>query len=271
MRLKERLLRGEPTFGTFAFIAAPAVVEIMGLAGLDFVIIDTEHAAIDWQTVENMVRAAEVRQIAPLVRVSRNDEKLILRALETGAEGIVVPFMQTADDARRAGQAMKYPPEGLRGTCTISRASLYGSRRARYGDHMRQANDATVLVGLLEDVQAVENIEDMVRVTPGPDAFLVGRADLASALGASGGGVDDQRVFDATVKIIRAVVGSGRADKIAGIGVYRPEEVEPWFDRGCRLFAYSVDNLVLLSAYQRAVEEYQSTREKMLTAAKGGH
>jgi 2-keto-3-deoxy-L-rhamnonate aldolase RhmA len=98
--LKQRLATGEYAFGSFAFLPSPDVVEIMGLAGFDYVIIDLEHSPKNWETVANMVRAAELHGMAPLIRIRENGEKTILEALELGAAGVVVPFLHT--DPRRA-------------------------------------------------------------------------------------------------------------------------------------------------------------------------
>ncbi|HEY5840482.1 MAG TPA: aldolase/citrate lyase family protein, partial [Mycobacterium sp.] len=113
-RTKEKLRRGEAVLGTFIFLGDPAIVEIASIAGLDFVVIDTEHAARDITQVESIVRAADARGITPLVRVSSLDDKEILRALETGAQGIMVPQVESAEQVRQMLSAMRYPPHGTR-------------------------------------------------------------------------------------------------------------------------------------------------------------
>ncbi|MBS1879477.1 MAG: hypothetical protein JST31_08190, partial [Actinobacteria bacterium] len=107
---KAKLRNGETVLGTFVFLGDPAVVEIAALAGFDFVIIDSEHAPRGPEAIEGMIRAAEARGITPIVRVSRTDEKEILRALESGAQGIIVPQLESGEQAAEAVAATRYPP-----------------------------------------------------------------------------------------------------------------------------------------------------------------
>lgn len=246
--LKQRLAAGESVFGSFAFVPSPDIVEIMGLAGFDFVIIDLEHSPKDWDTVTNMVRAAELHGMAPLIRVPENSEKTILQVLELGIEGIVVPFVQTADDVRRAVKAMNYAPKGERGTCTLTRAARYGGLRSAFIEHTQKLNDQLVLVAQVEDVQGVENIASIVGVEPGLDVMMIGRSDLASSLGRPGQ-VDDPVVIDATRKVIET---SRQRSIPSGIGLYTPDEAPKWIDAGCRFFFYSSDTAMMLNAASSA-------------------
>src|SRR5688500_12000261 len=119
--LKERIARGDTVLGSFVFFSSPEMVEIMALGGMDYIIIDTEHSPKDWNTLEHMIRAANLHDLPALIRVSENSEKLILQCLEIGADGLVIPFVQSGEDVRRAAGAMNYPPRGNRGTCTLTR------------------------------------------------------------------------------------------------------------------------------------------------------
>ncbi|MGQ0662805.1 MAG: HpcH/HpaI aldolase family protein [Pseudomonadota bacterium] len=259
-------MAGEPVFGTFVFLPDPGVVEIMALAGMDFVIIDLEHSPKNWETVENMVRAAEARGLSVLIRVSENNEKGILQALELGAEGVVVPFVQTADDARKAGAAMKYAPAGTRGTCTLTRVAAYGGLRAGFLDHARRLNEKTLFVAQVEDKVAVDNIASIVAAEPGPDVIMIGRSDLASSLGRPGQ-VNDPAVLEATDWIIRAVATGGDRTRCFGIGVYGPAEAAAWLRKGCRFFFFSSDGLILLNAAKGAREAF---RQAVAESAKSG-
>src|SRR4051794_12135918 len=176
--LKRRLAAGETVFGSFAFLPSPDVVEIMGFAGFDYVIIDLEHSPKNWDQVTNMVRAAELHGMAPIVRVREIGEKNILEVLELGAEGIVLPFVQTADDVVRAARALNYPPRGQRGTCTLTRAAQYGGLRADFIAHTQRQNADLVLVAQIEDGLGVQNIDAILACDPGIDALIIGRSDL---------------------------------------------------------------------------------------------
>ncbi len=242
-RTKARLQRGEPVVGTFVYFNDPAAVEIIGRAGFDFVIIDTEHVARAGAAVENLVRAAQLTGVTPLIRVHQNEEKTILRALETGAQGIVVPFVESADDVRRAHAAMHYPPDGHRGACYYTRASEWGSRGANFADYAEQANRELLLVGLIESAAGVENIEEIVGA--GLEVPFVGRRDLCASLG----------VMDIHHPTVRAAVdrvyesARGRAGQWPGILSYDPEEDRMWRAQDVRFFCHSIDVAVLAETY----------------------
>ncbi len=252
--LKQRLAAGESVFGSFAFMPSPDVVEIMGLAGFDFVLIDLEHSPKDWDAVTNMVRAAELHGMAPLIRVQENSEKTILQVLELGIQGIVLPFVQTAEDVRRAVKAMNYAPKGARGTCTLTRAARYGGLRSAFVEHTQNVNEQLVLVAQVEDAKGVENIEEICAVAPGVDVMMIGRSDLASSLGRPGQ-VEDPVVLDATRKVIEV---ARRRNIPSAIGLYTPEEAPKWIDSGCRFFFYSSDTAIMLNATSAAWRAFKA-------------
>ncbi|WP_210495306.1 HpcH/HpaI aldolase family protein [Microvirga antarctica] len=254
---KERLAKGEPVFGSFAFLASPDIVEIMGLAGFDYVIIDLEHSPKDWSAVANMIRAAELHGMAALIRVRENSEKSILEALELGAAGIVLPFVQSADDIVRAARAMNYPPRGMRGTCTLTRAARYGGVRATFLEHSQQQNERVVLIAQIEDKLGVDNIQDILACEPGIDALIVGRSDLASSLGRPGQ-VEDPLVLAATDQVIRAARLHKRAVP-SGIGLYSPQEAGKWVEAGVGLFFYSADSGMMVDAARTAAQAFKAS------------
>jgi len=120
--LKKALKDGKIVFGPFLKFTDPAVAEIMGFAGFDFVIIDAEHGPISMQNAQNMIRAAESVNITPVIRVGNNDEALILRALDIGAQGIEIPQINNKSQAIKAVRSVKYAPQGERGVCRYVRA-----------------------------------------------------------------------------------------------------------------------------------------------------
>jgi 2-keto-3-deoxy-L-rhamnonate aldolase RhmA len=250
--LKAKMLAGQPVLGTFVHLSDPAVVEIAGAAGLDFAIIDTEHSSKDLSTVENMVRAADAFGIASLVRVHVNEEKTILRVLETGTNGIVIPFVESADDVRRAREALRYPPEGSRGTCTVTRAARYGALRPQFADHARDSNRELLLVGLIESAKGVEGIDEILDA--GLDVAFVGRGDLAAGLGVAGDS-SHPHVLEAVGRVLDAA--RQRREQWSGILPYRPEESARWIAEGCLFLAYSVDTYVLLEAYAAASRSFR--------------
>ena len=240
----QRVRAGQRVLGTFSMLPGAGVVEILGRAGLDFVIIDQEHCPKSWETVENMVRAAELCGMAALIRVARIEEKEILQALEVGAAGIMVPFVETADDVRRAMSALRYAPDGRRGTCTQTRAAGYGANRTRFTELARQCNAELLLIGLIESREGLHNIEEILAVKNGLDVVFIGRSDLASDLGRPGQS-GDPLVEAATGKILAAARTAGVR---TGIAQYAPAECESWARRGCSFFSFPSESGLLFDA-----------------------
>ena len=182
-KLKEKLGKGQVVLGTFLFTPSPTVTEILGYAGFDFVIIDTEHAPcgpLDATTLEDIVRSAEVSDITPLVRIPEQSRIMTQKALDSGALGIVVPAIRTKDDVIQAVKDAKYPPEGHRGSCYLTRATRYSS--AFTPEYWSDANRNTMVVPLIENREAVENIEDILSVK-GVDFVFFGSRDYSMSIG----------------------------------------------------------------------------------------
>lgn len=253
---KAKLRDGRSVIGTFVYLSDPAVVEIAGRAGLDFVIVDTEHIARDASQLENLIRAAELVGITPLVRVPTNAENEILRALEAGAQGIVAPFVQSAADVRQIQSAMLYPPQGTRGSCTYTRATEWGTGHSTFEQHTQAANEDLLLVGLIENIKGVRNIDEIFDAAL--DVAFLGRRDLAVSLGL--GDVSDASVI-AAVREVLAAAERRQGDSAVGIVGYDRAELGSWRQQGCRFLCYSLDVAVLLAAYRDAAEECPKTEE----------
>ena len=247
VQLKARMRAGETVLGAFVFLPSPAVVEILAEAGFDFVIIDQEHSPRNPETVENMIRAAEARGIAALVRVHRNDPTAILHALEAGAAGVVVPFIRDAEDVRSAAAAMHYPPRGSRGLCTQTRAAHYGALRTDFVRFAAQRIEELILLGLIEDPAGVANIEEIVAVNNGLDAILVGRGDLAATMDKLGK-TDDPVVREAVLGVIRATVSAPQPGVRAAMTVFGSGECAAWRELGCSVFVAASEASLFLTA-----------------------
>lgn len=196
--IKEKLDAGQFLLGTWSQSASPEVLEIVGYAGFDYTIIDTEHGYFGLETAENLVRTAEAAGISPLVRVALNEPHLILKALDIGAEGVVVPQVTTIDEAKKAVSAARYYPDGTRGACPCIRAGKhYVPDWAKYAT---KANRDVVVVLLVEGQEGVANIESIVN-TEGVNAIMVGPFDLSVSLGV-GGQLDHPLVTDFMRKTI---------------------------------------------------------------------
>lgn len=177
--LKQKLLGKQPAFGLFCSIPSPVAVELVGEADFDFVIIDTEHVLVNPETLEGMIRAAEALGMTPLVRVSGDDPKEILRALDGGAQGIVVPGVESAEQMGRIVAACKYHPQGSR-SLNSGRPGAFGKHSL--ADYVRRANDEIIVVPMIESLAGAERIADILAV-PGVDMVLEGAADLSQSCG----------------------------------------------------------------------------------------
>lgn len=175
------LERGDTPLGMQMFTHAPDLIEIVGFTGFDFVMIDTEHSRVDPETLVHCIRAAEASGAVPMVRVAENNPALIRAAVESGAQGIFVPHVMNAADAKRALEAMRYPPEGRCGICPSTRAARYS--QDTWEEYMRYSNRNVMFVPLLEDVEAIEDAKAIVSLLePGRDAVGLGFADIANSL-----------------------------------------------------------------------------------------
>ncbi len=175
--LAGRMRSGETLVGTWLHLNDAGVGEIVAGAGFDFVMIDMEHSSTGYQSVRSLLMSIE-HHTAPVVRVKGNAPEFISAILDLGPAGVMVPRVQTAEQARRAVQCCKYHPLGQRGFGPI-RASDYGRQMSEF---LQRANDCQMLFVQLEHAEALANIEEIVSV-PGIDAFIIGRGDLSQSMG----------------------------------------------------------------------------------------
>ncbi|MBP0614559.1 HpcH/HpaI aldolase family protein [Jiella mangrovi] len=233
---RERGRSGQPLNGTFAAIPHPVAVEVIARAGLDFLCIDWEHSQISRGEIENLVRAAEAGGAVAMVRVPGNNAEAIAAVLDSGAEGVLVPRVSSAEEAEAAVRATRYPPDGERGAGP-GRASRYGYDIA---DYVATANAKILLCVQVETVRAVENIEAIAAVE-GVDLVFIGPGDLAVSMGAFGPG-GTERLEAAIETVIAACRSAGKA-----VGLFRPSaaDVPRWRDAGVSLFVVASDTMLL--------------------------
>lgn len=207
-RVKRILGQGGLAIGTYCGqLAGPAIVEIIGHAGFDAAFIDMEHTPLDLSDVHVMTLAAERVGITPIVRTPGFDPAFILRLLDVGVQAIQVPHVSGVDGARAAVQAVRYPPLGDRGISGSNRACDYGKVPLR--EHMERSNREVLLAVMIEDVQALEEI-DAIAATDGVDLIAIGPADLGRAVGA-GAEPDDPKLVVAVERVATAVREAGKA------------------------------------------------------------
>jgi 4-hydroxy-2-oxoheptanedioate aldolase len=244
--IKERLRQGETVYGPFFGTGCPDFVEIAGLAGFDFLIIDTEHGPGNPESIQNSIRAAELRGIAPVVRVTSADSQTILRTLDVGAAGVQVPQVNDVECARNVARWSKYFPLGVRGAA-MPRSSSYGMRQL--DEYFRQANEDTLVVVHCENVEGLGRLPEIASVE-GIDVVFVGPYDLSQSLGIPGQ-ISHPKMVEAVDRALRITQEAG---KIPGIFATSVEEAKRRVAQGFRYIAYSMDILLFASVCREVVQ-----------------
>lgn len=200
---KRKLAAGQPISVVAPGYSSAGLVELLGRMSFDGIFIDCEHGPAGWEEVENMVRAAELTDVTPIVRVQSNDPSTITRALDRGAGGVQVPHINTRAQAEAAVRAAKFAPLGHRGFAG-GRAAL-GVK----GNFTAHANEETMVVAMLEEVEALKNLDDILKVEH-IDAFFFAPGDLAQSMGYPGH-MDHPDVQAAVQDAVRRTRRAGRA------------------------------------------------------------
>lgn len=238
LSLKTRLASNQLTIGSWITLAHPGIAEIMARAGFDWLTIDLEHSVITIREAEDLIRVIALCGVPPLVRLTSNDADQIKRVMDAGAQGVIVPMVNSRAEAERAVQSVYYPPTGRRGV-GLARAQGYGTSFAEYRDWLAQ--EAVVIVQI-EHIDAVNNLEAILS-TPGVDGYIIGPYDLSASMGIPGQ-VDDVRVTSAIERI--SATGSALG-KPGGLHVVEPDpsRMSDAIGRGFRFLAYSLDTRIL--------------------------
>jgi 2-keto-3-deoxy-L-rhamnonate aldolase RhmA len=238
---RQRLAAGKTSLGCFLGLSSPAVAELFAAAGFDWLVVETEHSAIDWETVEHCIRAIEAAGTGtvPLVRLGSSDRNEIRLALDVGARGIVVPMVASAAEAASVVSATRYPPQGTRGF-----GPLRAGRYSFDAEYFARANDNIMVVLILETAGALDELEEICQV-PGIDALYLGFADLSLAIG-----LDPYRLphpeMDVVVKRIHEVCG--RHGIALGNGTTTAEGLAALADDGYRMLTLGPDWWLLVEA-----------------------
>lgn len=238
---KRRLQAGECLHGCFVRYPDPGLAELVALQGFDFLILDGEHGTMEPAECENMVRGTDVRGVPAVVRVPANEPPVILRFMDTGAIGVQIPLVSSADDADRAVRAVKYGPRGARGLTGV-RAAAYG-QRGTLAEYVERANEETLVVVQIETRAALEQVSEIAAVD-GVDVVFVGPTDLSHSLGVPG------QLSHAVVEEAYRTVAEAVRDSPAALGVLVADEAgaADWRERGATYIAVTVDSLVTRTA-----------------------
>lgn len=250
--LRQRVLAGETLIGTFLNLGSPAVADVCGRAGLDWLLVDLEHGAAGDGDLLAMLQAISGTGTPAIVRVERGTRLRIGRALDLGAEGIMVPRIDTVDEAREICSWLRYPPVGIRGVALFTRGLDWGA-----GGHAApvKRNDEILGVVQIESLASVEAADELAALDE-VDVLFVGPADLSHALGIPGdiGHADYQAAIE---KVGRAAKAHGKA---AGVLLWKPQDVDRYAAAGYTFFSVSSEGALLLGALRR---EASAVRERI--------
>ncbi len=228
---REKILKHQTLLGTIVTMGYPAVSEVLSQCGFDWLFIDMEHAPLNSEQVQQLIQAKHQECFA-LVRVASNNEVWITQGLDLGADGLIIPQIKTAEDARRAVQAAKYPPLGSR-SVGMSRACNYGMN---FLDYVEKANDYSALIIMIEDKLGVQNIESILQVE-GIDAIMIGPFDLSGSYERLGK-IKDPIVQDGISKIKTIC---HQFSKPLGIFALDLEQAKIYLSQGYQLVVVGID------------------------------
>lgn len=206
-RLRDMLRSGKPLYGIGVGIPEPALVEMVGYAGYDYVVVDNEHGPASIERTEHMFRAARCAGIPPVARIIQEAD--ILRYLDIGASGIQMPMIETAEQAERVVAACRYYPEGNRGAAFSTRAAGYGFMDR--AEHVKRSNEGVAVILMIETKKGVDNLDDILKVK-GIDCVLLGATDLSFSLGHPNNAkhpVVQEVIRDCTARILAAGIAPG--------------------------------------------------------------
>jgi 2-dehydro-3-deoxyglucarate aldolase/4-hydroxy-2-oxoheptanedioate aldolase len=244
--VKAALRAGKTPVGVGLTIAAnPLVARVLATAGYDWLFIDIEHSMIPCDTLIAVVQMARASGLGSVVRTQDTEYHLIANVLDTGADAVMVPRVETAEQAARAVSYARFPPDGVRG-CGTSAVLGYG--HSDWPVQIPWLNEQTMVIVQVESMRSVENLPEIIEV-PGVDAVFVGRFDLSIDLGVPGD-IGHPKTVEAMERITDTCVAAG---KPVGTILGSPEALQPWWERGMRLLVCSADISMLLEAGTRCV------------------
>jgi 2-keto-3-deoxy-L-rhamnonate aldolase RhmA len=242
---------GQVPLGMQVFTGHAALVEILGLTGFDFVMIDTEHSSNDARKLEDLIRAADNVGLTTFVRVSKHDDDSdIHRALEAGAMGVFLPLIKTPQDISRAAEAAFFPMKGNRGVCPSLRAARYNW--ASFEDYARWNNDEVLLIPMIEQVEALENIEAICAMKE-VKIIVFAAGDLAYAMGEGGKMMESAKVRDAYARVLECAKRHGVAVMGGPVLDPTPEACRKALDTGVTVFCLGLDTMVFRKSCENIV------------------
>lgn len=248
-QFKKRLREGQVQYGLWLGLPDPNCAEIVAGAGFDWLLIDGEHAPFDLKTKIEVLRALAPYPVSPIVRPVVGDTNLIKQLLDIGAQTLLVPMVDTAEQAQQLVQAVRYPPEGIRGLgSSLARAARWN----QIPGYLKNANAEICLIVQVETVKALENLDEIVRVD-GVDAVFIGPSDLSASMGYIGD-AGHPEVVAAIEDAIARITAVGKA---AGLLSMDPALSEHYIAKGATFVGVGVDTLLLSSGARQLIGRFK--------------
>jgi 4-hydroxy-2-oxoheptanedioate aldolase len=249
-KLRLRILQGEILYGLIVKAPSPAIVEMCAAAGFDFAVIDSEHGSGDLAEIEHHIRAAESFGMSAIVRVGTNEPIEILRALDSGAAGIIVPHVRSRSAAERVVEAAHYPPIGRRGLAMTTRAGRHAFGKVK--EHLAEAAENTLVIVQIEDPEGIEQVVEIAAV-PHVDMLFVGPTDLSLGLGYPG-----ESDHPAVVEAIERVINVAAARPKLGLAAFARDTSDAalWQKRGAKLIALA-STLLIAQKFGEVINQFR--------------
>ena len=248
--LKERMQSGETVFGTWNMLPSGFVIDVVARTGIDFVVIDMEHGTMSFETAEEMVRAAQVHGIQPIIRVGDDQENTILHALETGCEAIMVPHVSTVAAAQKIVDAARYSPLGKRGLSPYTRCHNY--THDGFPESLKRHAKDTLVGILVEGKLGIQNLAEIANVQ-GVDLIYLGMYDISQSVGLPGQ-LEHPEVIEQLTKCLEIIQSAG---KIPGTFSRSIETCRQYREMGFRFVAYVADSYALHKFFSDSVLSFQ--------------
>ena len=248
MSLKNKLKNNQLTIGSWIMMNDHMSIEVMALAKFEWLAVDIEHTSIDLKSTQLLINTIQAKNIKALVRVSKNEEVIIKKVLDMGADGIIVPMVNSKQDAQQAVEYAKYPPYGKRGV-GLYRASGYGTK---FKEYKKWVEEELVIIAQIEHIDAVNNIDKILQVG-GVDGIIIGPYDLSGSMGYPGEFERDD-VKEAVQKVL---------DRCKALGVPSgfhvvdtdPKKLQEKIDQGCTFLAYGIDYFFMRDAAMQGMNK----------------
>lgn len=232
--LKNKLRKKELTIGSWVTINHPSIIEIMSDKGFDWLTLDIEHSSFDFENIKNLIAHIQNNNMAALVRVYANDEVVIKRVMDAGADGIIVPLINTLSDIEKLKDFFFYPPKGKRGV-GLNRAQKYGFG---FDEYKNWLNNSSVLIAQIEHIEAIKNLDEIL-ASDIIDALMIGPYDLSASMGFPG----EYNREDVKEVLKLFVEKCSISTKSFGFHVVPPEamQVVEKINQGYNFIAFSLD------------------------------